>query len=109
MFSHSLGIAGLIIFAVIALKTIEGGGDWFDILQNNAKYEAGRADFDFKVAFFMIGVFVVGIIGFAVYKGRVEESTPIYRSAAQPAPVEQKTATHITHKSHMHHVVATKK
>ncbi len=83
------GFIGLIVLAAIALKTIEGGGDWFDFLSGSARYEAARTNFDFNLMFIMIVGFVIAIIGFAVYKAQVEEPTPAYQAESQPAPAAQ--------------------
>lgn len=104
------GVIGLIILAVFALKTIEGGGDWLDFLNCTAKYEAARTDFDFMLMFAMVAIFVVGIIGFAVYKAQVGEPAPAYQAETQPVSIAQhKSAAHTSHKTHVHHVSANKK
>lgn len=103
------GVIGLVILAVFALKTIEGGGDWLDFLNCTARYEAAKTNFEFMFMFAMVAMFVVGIIGFVLYKAQIGEPAPAYQAGTQPVPIAQHKAAHTGHKTHTHHVSANKK
>lgn len=53
----------LIVLAVIALKTIEKDGDWFDFLQMDAQYENAWTNFEFNM--------VLGVLSFAGIAGLI--------------------------------------
>ena len=91
------GVIGLAILAVIALKTIEGGGDWLDFLNGTARYEAAKTNFEFALMFFMVGAAVVGIVGYAVFAALA--SAPVSQVRPQPVTASQ-PVTPSQHKSH---------
>ncbi len=64
--SGSLG--GLVVVGIIALRTIGNGGDWFDFLQSDARYENARIHFEFNILLFCMSFVLLGLAGWALFE-----------------------------------------
>jgi hypothetical protein len=53
-------IVGCSILVAILLKTVSRGGDWFDFLESNVRFDQARTNWDFTFGFTMLCVIVFG-------------------------------------------------
>jgi len=94
---------GIIVFIVILFKTIERGGDWFDVLDGNARYGNWSKNFEFDAFFLVLCLLVFGGSAWMLIQAMKPET--VASESYQPKPsVEPPRQVHHVHlsKSHTH-------
>jgi H+/Cl- antiporter ClcA len=88
----------IIAFAIILLGVISRGGDWFDVLDGNARFENSWISFEFGMTFVVLLVLVGGLIAFLLilsFKNSVAE-----QAMSQPVPAVHQTRQPLAHAIH---------
>ena len=74
----------LIVPVIMLLKTVEKGGDWFDFLQSEARYDNWWTNFEFASIFPIIGVCVAGVAFIVIFGAmRSPEPSPAFMPVNQ--------------------------
>lgn len=99
---------GLIALIVILWKTLEKGGDWFDFLQTNARYENWWINFKFNAIFVILCIAVIGLgvwiwfqaVGTETPPSLSNQSTVVSQTRSSNSEPVRSTKTHTQHVHH---------
>jgi hypothetical protein len=94
---------GIIAFIIILIAVIARGGDWFDVLDGNARYQNFWNVFDFNMMFVILCVLVFG--GAALFLLLAVKNTATEQTMSQSVPStheSRKPPSHVSHKTVVH-------
>ncbi len=102
---------GLIALVVILLKTIANDGDWFELLERDAKWDFWWDNFEFNAFVAFLCILIVGGGAWLFVQGMKPEPlatpTPTRHNTRATTPTAphhlSRTASRQNHKQHLHH------
>lgn len=94
-------LVGLITIMVIVLATVARGGNWFDFLNSDARYENWWINFEFKAFFLFLCLLVCGVAAWIfIQVFRPQPSTiSSYQSKIVTSPLPKIHKNHATKSS----------
>ena len=83
---------GVIVFIIIVLGTIRRGGDWFDTVQSNARYENWWTNFEFNAFFVALCLVIFGVLAWVLLESTKPEATYTPTKACKSSTVTTRVA-----------------